>query len=392
MLTRFITWLNNNGAEGAALYFKEYTNTMRGVYSSENISSGTNIMKIPINMIIHNELAEKKSVTVKKLMQNNVNFISPAHVYISIYIIETLDDPTHFFYPYYQILPENLNNVPLFWSDYELDELEGSNFLKLINNKIIKLKKEYNKIIDSVPYFKNLANFAKYKYIRLLVASRNFTLKINHRVLNGLVPWADMLNHEYPPQTTWGFKEGFFYIDSIKDINANVEIMDSYGLKTNAKYLLHYGFTVEDSANRSNDNVSVVIKSQEKILTTPFNNYALQNLLDIFRKKNYNTGEIYKNLETEKKNLYKIAKELMFILDKYKTTYKNDKILLNSGTIDKFSNKYNILVIISTEKNIIQEYIAGIFKILEYIDMKPGERKLDQAYLIDYFNQFKDLV
>ena len=82
----------------------------------------------------------------------------------------------------------------------------------------------------------------------------------------------------------------------------------------------------------------------------------------------------------------------MFILDKYKTTYKNDKILLNSGTIDKFSNKYNILVIISTEKNIIQEYIAGIFKILEYIDMKPGERKLDQAYLIDYFNQFKDLV
>ena len=384
MLTKFISWLNNNGATGAALYFKEYTTAMRGVYSSENISPRTNIMKVPLNMIIHNGTAEEKSVTVRKLIRNNVSFISPAHVYISIYIVETFDDPTHFFYPYYQILPEHLNNVPLFWSDAERDELRGSHFLKLINNKITKLQNEYNKIIETVPYFKNLANFAKYKYIRLLVASRNFTIKINDKTLNGLVPWADMLNHRYPPQTTWGFREGYFYIDSTASINANVEIMDSYGLKTNASYLLHYGFTIEDKAERAKDSVSVVIESQEKILTTPFNNYTLQNLLNVFRENTYNRRGI--DLETEKKNLYKIATLLISILDKYKRPYKDDMVLLNSGDIEKFSNKYNALVIVSSEKNIIQEYIVSIFKILDYIDLKPSERKLDTSYLIDYFN------
>ena len=104
----------------------------------------------------------------------------------------------------------------------------------------------------------------------------------------------------------------------------------------------------------------------------------------MFRENTYNRRGI--DLETEKKNLYKIATLLISILDKYKRPYKDDMVLLNSGDIEKFSNKYNALVIVSSEKNIIQEYIVSMFKILDYIDLKPSERKLDTSYLIDYFN------
>ena len=44
------------------------------------------------------------------------------------------------------------------------------------------------------------------------------------------------------------------------------------------------------------------------------------------------------------------------------------------------------MVVIANEKKIIQHYIEGIFKILEYIDLEPAQRILDEAYLIDYFN------
>ena len=390
MLKKFITWLSNNNAEGVSLDFKEYTPTMRGVYSNETIASGTNIMKIPLNMIIHNDMAKNKSDTVQKLLKHNTIFISPAHVYITIYIIETFNDPTHIFYPYYKILPENLNNIPLFWSAEEKEDLEGSYFMELINNKITKLENEYKKIISTVPYFKNLANFNKYKYIRLLVASRNFTLKINDRTLNGMVPWADMLNHRYPAQTKWGYRDGFFYIDAITDIKANVEIMDSYGLKTNALYLLHYGFTVGNDDKREKDSIKIIIESQEIILTTPFNNYTLQDLLNVFRKNTGNLTGGYKNSKTEKENLYRVVEKLVSILDKYKTKHKDTKILLNSGDIEIFSNKYNALVVVSSEQKIIQNYIESIFKILEYIDLNPVERKLDKPYLIDYFNLLHD--
>lgn len=376
----FNIWLKKNNAIGNSLNFKEYTKTMRGVYSTENIQKGSSVMRVPLTMIIHSNMVQKKSLTIKKLKQQEISFISPEHVYITIYIIETFDDPTNFFYPYYKILPTHLNNIPLFWDKDELAELDGSYFLKLINNKTNKLQKEYNKIVEGVPYFENLANFNKYKYIRLLVASRNFTLKINNERVNAMVPWADMLNHRYPPQTNWGYRDGFFFLDANEDINPNIEIMDSYGLKTNALYLLHYGFTVDLNDEREKDSVTIKINSQEITLSLPINNYTLQDLLNTGLK----TTSTHKN--GDKRRLYNINKVLISLLDKYKTTYKRDITLINSKTLDRFSNKYNSLIVISSEKNIIQNYIEGIFKIIEYIDLSPEQRILDSAYLINYFN------
>lgn len=380
MLNKFNKWLKKNKAEGTSLHFKEYSDTMRGVYSSENIREGTTLMKVPINMIIHSTMVKDKSDIVKKLIKQNITFISSAHVFISIYMIETFEDPTHFFYPYYQILPSHLNNIPLFWTEEELEEFNGSVFLDLVNNKIQKLKREYDKITSNISYFKSLATFERYKYIRCLVASRNFTLHIGGEKVNAMVPWADMLNHELPAQTRWGYKDNYFFIDSLKDIKSNTEIMDSYGLKSNSTYLLHYGFTVKEETHRNEDNVTITIKSQKITLTIPFNNNILQNqLLTLFKNGRS------KNKKKEKQTLYKINKSLIALLDKYNTPYKDDIKILDSGTLDPFSNKHNAMMIVSNEKKIIQHYITCIFKILEYLDLQPTDRVLNETYLVDYF-------
>lgn len=64
-----------------------------------------------------------------------------------------------------------------------------------------------------------------------------------------LVPFADMLNHYQPRETTWDYSDidQGFQIKSLKNINPGEQIFDSYGKKSNLRYLLNYGFTVENN-------------------------------------------------------------------------------------------------------------------------------------------------
>lgn len=62
-----------------------------------------------------------------------------------------------------------------------------------------------------------------------------------------MVPYADMLNHHLPKQTSWFYcneSEGFV-IQSLKEIPIGNQIFDSYGQKCNSRFLLNYGFTLE---------------------------------------------------------------------------------------------------------------------------------------------------
>lgn len=64
-----------------------------------------------------------------------------------------------------------------------------------------------------------------------------------------LVPYADMLNHLRPRETKWQFEDSLqaFTVSSLKPISAGAEIMDSYGQKCNHRFLLNYGFSVENN-------------------------------------------------------------------------------------------------------------------------------------------------
>jgi len=347
----FLKWLKDNGAKGESLYFKEYSDTMRGVVSAENISSQSLVMKIPIKLLIHSNLPRISSDTVKKLIEYETVFFSKKHVYLSIYIAETINSPGHFFQPYYKILPKNLNNIPLFWTSKELSILKGSNVIKYIKDKINDINEEYNSIVRNVDSFKDICSSDRYKYIRCLVASRNFTINIDGQPVISMVPWADMLNHDIPSLTSWGYsnnENGYFYVKAKRDINKGLSITDSYGLKPNKNYFLHYGFTIRNPSKHKPDTINVKINSHKITLSMPF--------------------DIKVVLKTEiikKETLFKINKELISILDNYPTTYKEDIKLLKRADIKEYSNRYNALVIISGEKKIIHEYIENIFSIID---------------------------
>lgn len=62
-----------------------------------------------------------------------------------------------------------------------------------------------------------------------------------------------MLNHYRPRETRWTFREAddAFVISSLRPLQMGNQVFDSYGKKCNSRFLLNYGFTVED--NRDED-------------------------------------------------------------------------------------------------------------------------------------------
>ena len=78
-------------------------------------------------------------------------------------------------------------------------------------------------------------------WCRTIVGSRNFGLKIDGAQTTTMVPLADMLNHFRPAETKWYFdnKEDGYIMKSLEDLPAKTQVMDSYGPKSNNKYLLH---------------------------------------------------------------------------------------------------------------------------------------------------------
>jgi hypothetical protein len=57
------------------------------------------------------------------------------------------------------------------------------------------------------------------------------------------------MNHKRPKPTTWYYDEvrHKFIVEADTEISVNHEVFNSYGIKSNCKLLLGYGFLVEDN-------------------------------------------------------------------------------------------------------------------------------------------------
>jgi histone-lysine N-methyltransferase SETD3 len=158
-------------------------------------------------------------------------------------------NPDSFFKPYYDILPATLNNMPIFWNAKELGYLEGSYILSQIDERNQAIESDYANICHVEPSFIDICTLEEFKWARMCVCSRNFGLIINGVRTAALVPYADMLNHYRPRESKWQFDDSCqgFTITSLQSLSSGVQIYDSYGQKCNHRFLLNYGFSIENN-------------------------------------------------------------------------------------------------------------------------------------------------
>ena len=275
------------------------------------------------------------------------------------------------------------------------------------------MKSDYAILCNYLPDFKQFS-YLKFCQARLLISSRIFGISINDKKTDVLAPFADLLNHKRPRQTQWYYDDHLesFVIQATEDIQEGSEIFDSYGKKTNARFLLNYGFCLDD-----ND-------TSEYIMRITFNeNYPLfeekknffQNEYELVRSFNLNNNfyesqiieilsflrfilfdgdinELY-NAINSSENVYneevpltfyyiepiskeleiKVLKHLSLLcrraLGKYPTTFEEDQNLLKSKKNISFNLK-NCLLLLMSEKTVLSYFIFFCEYCIELLKLK----------------------
>ena len=215
-------------------------------------------MTIPKNCLItlENAINTEYGKKISEFMYTELN--SPKHCLLSSFLLYEEDNPKYKYY--FDLFPKDFSNFPVFYKKEELEYLKGSPFLSQILEKKKDMKNDYNKLCNYLSDY-NQFKYKKFKEARVLISSRIFGITINEKKTDVLAPFADLLNHKRPRQTQWYFDDNLdsFVIQAIENIKQGDEIFDSYGKKTNARFLLNYGFCLED-----ND-------TSEYLLTVEFN-------------------------------------------------------------------------------------------------------------------------
>jgi len=139
--------------------------------------------------------------------------------------------------------------MPIFWSEEELQYLQGSYLLYQIDERKLAIENDYHAICSIAPDFAGVSTLEEFQWARMCVCSRNFGLTIHGVRTAALVPYADMLNHYRPRETKWqydDYRDGFTIV-SLQQITFGLQVYDSYGQKCNHRFLLNYGFSVENN-------------------------------------------------------------------------------------------------------------------------------------------------
>jgi len=148
-------------------------------------------------------------------------------------------------------------NMPIFFTDHYKKHLKGSFSLEMAANRIESLRMEFEGICRAVPEFSKYHHL-EFVWARLAVITRIFGLKIRGHKTDGLVPYADMLNHKPDKETEWKFddKMNGFTMTTITGIKRGEQVFDSYGNKHQGRYFVNYGFTVDGNYE---DNEAVML-------------------------------------------------------------------------------------------------------------------------------------
>jgi histone-lysine N-methyltransferase SETD3 len=416
---KLVTWLLEGGSKFPKLQMRFYSEDYRGVHSTCFVNKDELILFIPKSHIITLEMA-KASPIGKKMVEADLDLLSPKHSFLTTFVLQEKQKEVSFWQPYLEILPQKFRNFPIFFTEDEKEWLKGSPFLDQVNEKIDDIQVDYNTICKAVPEYSQFP-IEEFSKIRMAVSSRIFGMQIDGVKTDGFVPYADMLNHRRPRQTSWNYDQdkGGFVIEALEDINRGDEVLDSYGKKCNSRFLLNYGFI-----NRNNDAneypFKVVLNEQDEhfnikksLLNSTFQTFRLQadlseqvfsEFLGVLRFSELNDTSLIPKLlqecqddkntfratkvpclsvKNEKKVIKKFRDLVTEGLARYSTSLEEDKEILKR---DLTENQRNCTLMRVGEKEILHYFLEFTDAVLNVIDLPFKEfKKVNKSSKFDEY-------
>ena len=167
-----------------------------------------------------------------------------------MFVLECQKSGNVFWSPYISTLPTKISNFPIFFNKYELNLLSGSYFFNYVETMKKQISGEYillTEINGGIISF----SFQEYLTTKVILSSRIFSLKIKNNDEKVLIPYADMINFDITKigQTFWHFDENMqeFVLKANKNIKKFEYLSENYGLKSNLRLFINYGYTLKDN-------------------------------------------------------------------------------------------------------------------------------------------------
>ena len=326
--------ISNGGYINPKLVPNEISKSNRFIIAKELIKKNEKILFIPDKVLI--------SRIHKSIFKHcrDAYGIEDGYEYDCIVYFMTIDNynSSSFFKPYYDYLPTfNQSDFIFDFSEKEIKMFEGTGITEGIRNYKHFYKRALEPVKEKLKKFAEEKNIKyedileKFKYNFDLVATRNFGRPESYCDLNTMVPYMDLINHSDKNNTYWYYEdldEGYTLI-SVRDIQKNEEITDSYGKYHNSMLYRTYGFVIP--GNIYHDYVYVNISGESFTLNIDYLNSNIDSMFEKMVKRHKlnfddaknsilkdlnNKKSYYLKLKTNRYYLNIIIKEHIDILDK----------------------------------------------------------------------------
>ena len=387
--------------------------------ATEEIFDKDILVRVPLEALMTLDSARKSQLGIYFTPQLEKKLNSPHHSLLSTFMLTEIDkgDKSKWKY-YFDFLPANYNNFPIFYGEKEFAYLKGTQFLELLQKKKKEMKEDYDLLINVIPGYSKY-DYNLFKKMREVISSRVFGVTIKGKKNDIIAPYADMLNHKRPRQTHWNFDDACnsFVIKGAANVKKGEEVFDSYGIKCNSRFLLNYGFTVEN--NEDNEFKIILILNESspyfkekmaylggKNITKKFslvlNQGDKKNLqffsflrFILYNKPNFKDIDTSKPISLQNEIvLFNKLKELMnAYLNKYPTTLDYDIEYFKKNKDNMEYNEYNCYVIRIGEKKILNYYLNMANDILKLLNTdKEDIKKLFHNIIISYGNENNKII
>ncbi len=222
-IARLLAWAAAAGARWDGIEVRVAADGSAAVLAARSIAPGEPILTLPRHlMIIDDELGLATS--------------DPRDA-LAAWLPRAARDPASPWRAYLDALPARLAELPMFRDD--LDALAGTLAHALATEDARDIRDAYARL---APDGVSLADFA---WGCAIVKSRGYHAPgtLEHRI--ALLPLVDLFNHGLG-DTTWTYdpRDGSFVVSTERGFAIGDEVHMSYGDRSNARLLVHFGFTM----------------------------------------------------------------------------------------------------------------------------------------------------
>ncbi|KAG1143121.1 hypothetical protein G6F37_007101 [Rhizopus arrhizus] len=192
-----LKWFNDNNIKWnkEALSIKIVDNSF-GVYTTKDMKKNETIVKIPKESILSTKTCGISNI----LDEANLEGGCPLALAVLYEIAQKERSP---WYGYLQALPEQGEDLPIFWDDEEKKWFKGTEMEIPVYKGYDDIKDDYHELVEPLlnehPYIFERSedndpySFEKFIKISTLISSRAFQVDAFHET--ALVPFADLFNH-----------------------------------------------------------------------------------------------------------------------------------------------------------------------------------------------------